>query len=140
MNKFRIEQVAKILSVSKATLRYYDKINIVSPKRGENNYRYYNESDIKLLRYALVIRNAEFTLAETRKIIDNMQEDNTKAAIEVTLEILKERKKEMIQEKEILEMRISTLRNVEDLLEIEDKSEIDHLVEEQFNLLTEEIK
>ena len=63
-----ITNAAKVLGVSTDTLRYYEKEGIVSPKRGSNGYRNYDEEDLKILKYAIVLRCARFSVAEIRAI------------------------------------------------------------------------
>lgn len=45
-----VSEVAKILNVSSATLRNWEKYGLFSAQRGENRYRYYKLSDIETLR------------------------------------------------------------------------------------------
>jgi DNA-binding transcriptional MerR regulator len=56
--------VSELLTIPKDTLRYYDKLGLVSPSRGENRYRYYTEQDILDLQYMETMKYADFTLAE----------------------------------------------------------------------------
>lgn len=67
MKKYSIQQVSELLYMSKDTLRYYDKLKLVSPSRGENLYRYYTEQDILDLQYIETMKYADFTLAEIRQ-------------------------------------------------------------------------
>ena len=46
-NRFLIGEVSEYLGVSRDTLRYYDKDNILKPSIiGKNGYRYYTIEDI----------------------------------------------------------------------------------------------
>lgn len=67
MQHYSIQQVSKLLIMPKDTLRYYDKLGLVCPTRGENRYRYYTESDIIDLQYLETLKYAQFTLAEIRQ-------------------------------------------------------------------------
>lgn len=72
MKKYTISQISKKLGISKDTLRYYDKENIVVPERAENGYRYYSENDICKLKYILVMKYSDFTLTEIKSVISSM--------------------------------------------------------------------
>jgi len=72
--KFTIKQVTRITGLSADTLRYYEKEGVISPKRGENGYRYYDENDIAALKHIIVMKYAHFSLAE----IKNMEELQTR--------------------------------------------------------------
>lgn len=69
MKENSIHAVAKQLNISKDTLRYYDRIGLVSPTRGENNYRYYQDTDIIALAYIQVMKYAGFQLEEIKALM-----------------------------------------------------------------------
>ena len=48
--KYRTKEVSRITGIPVDTLRYYEKIGVISPKIDEkNHYRYYNAWDINFL-------------------------------------------------------------------------------------------
>lgn len=71
MEKLSVLEVSKMLSIPKDTLRYYDKIGLRCPKRGENRYRYYGKEDIVDLQYIEVMKFAGLSLREIRQILWN---------------------------------------------------------------------
>ncbi|MEF9958644.1 MAG: MerR family transcriptional regulator [Niameybacter sp.] len=72
MKHYLIGDVAKLLPISKDTLRYYDKLGIVSPKKStQNNYRYYTREDLLALSYVLILRDLELSLEEIKGLICN---------------------------------------------------------------------
>jgi len=71
MKKYSIQAVSDQLHISRNALRYYDKIQLLCPVRGENNYRYYTEADLLDLQYVEVMKYAGFSLAEISKVIKN---------------------------------------------------------------------
>ena len=68
-----VSEVSETLGISKDTLRYYDRLELVSPNRGNNQYRYYSESDILDLQYIEVMKYVGFTLKDIKKILSNMR-------------------------------------------------------------------
>lgn len=72
MKKYTISQISKELNISTDTLRYYDKEELIIPKRAENGYRYYSENDICKLKYLLVMKYSDFTLSEIKSVIESM--------------------------------------------------------------------
>lgn len=66
-----VKKVSKISKVPTDSLRYYDKLGIVSPKRQENGYRYYDERDLILLQYIAVMKYAQFSLAEIKLVLNS---------------------------------------------------------------------
>lgn len=51
MNKelYQIGDLANLIGMSRDTIRYYEKRGLLSSKKGENGYRYYNRNDIRRL-------------------------------------------------------------------------------------------
>jgi len=64
-----IGEVSKKYNIGIETLRYYDKIGLLSVKR-KNNNRYYTEADIKKLQYILSMKELMFTLEEIKRILE----------------------------------------------------------------------
>ena len=52
----KINEVEKILDVSKATIRFYEKEGLLRPTRNTNSYRDYSDTDIQLLKKIIVLR------------------------------------------------------------------------------------
>lgn len=67
-----IKDMSDATGIPADTLRYYDKLGIVSPKRQDNGYRTYNETDYIYLQYVTVMKYANFSLGEIRLIIRSM--------------------------------------------------------------------
>lgn len=63
---YTIKQTTEIAGLSADTLRYYEKEGVISPKRHENGYRFYDENDISALKYIIVMKYAHFTLTEMK--------------------------------------------------------------------------
>ena len=63
---YSIQEVSRILGMSKDTLRYYDRIGIVSPIREDNRYRKYSKDDLIDLMNIQILRYADFSLDEIR--------------------------------------------------------------------------
>ena len=43
---FKIGEISKLYHIGPDSLRYYEKIGILKPKRGENQYRLYRTEEI----------------------------------------------------------------------------------------------
>ena len=63
-----IKQTTEITGLSADTLRFYEKEGMISPKRHENGYRYYDDRDIAILKNIVVMKYARFTLAEMKSM------------------------------------------------------------------------
>ncbi|MEW6114783.1 MAG: MerR family transcriptional regulator [Thermodesulfobacteriota bacterium] len=66
----RIGQLASRLCVNPKTIRYYEQLGIVSPKRGENGYRLFSPDDAAELRFVLRAKNLGLTLSEIKGLLE----------------------------------------------------------------------
>lgn len=82
-NKYLIGDAEKILHLSKDTLRYYDKIGLVSPHKDPvTGYRYYSLEDLITLTYVLGLKELNFPLAEIKSLITNSTLDGFNTLLE----------------------------------------------------------
>jgi DNA-binding transcriptional MerR regulator len=99
---FTISEIAKIFNLSRSTLLYYDKKNILTPSgRSPNNYRCYNQNDYEKLKIICSLREVGLSL---EKIKDVLQNHNSHFA-----RILQQRLLELNEE-------ISNIRNCQRLI------------------------
>lgn len=67
----KIGEVAKQTGVTVGTLRYYERLKLISPVfRGTNGYRYYNQAAIETVKFIKQAQTIGFSLQEIRSIIE----------------------------------------------------------------------
>ncbi|URZ14382.1 MerR family transcriptional regulator [Clostridium felsineum] len=67
---YTIGDLVKKLNINKETIRYYEKIGLLSePKKNANGYRIYSEKDIEMIRFICIIKNFGFSLREISILI-----------------------------------------------------------------------
>ena len=67
---YTVGQLARFFGVSADTLRLYDRMGIVCPKKDPNTrYRYYNEKDLICLAYVMCLRGIELPLEKIRTVL-----------------------------------------------------------------------
>lgn len=54
------------------TIRYYEKIGLIHPHRGGNNYRVYNDIDVFILKMIVVLQYSNFDLKSIGTIIQSL--------------------------------------------------------------------
>ena len=97
--RYGISIAAKMIGVRTHTLRYYERIGIIEPRRSQGNIRLYSNSDIALLRRAKTLMG---------DLGVNL------AGIEVILRML-ERMAELQNRLEEAEAELRSLREVDDV-------------------------
>jgi len=59
-------QIANKLNVNPETIRYYEKVGLITPMILENSYRYYNEELFEKLELIISFKTLGFTLKEIK--------------------------------------------------------------------------
>ena len=95
--RYVISIAARILGIQTHTLRYYEKIGVIEPRRSQGNTRLYSEGDIALLR-------------RVKTLVEDMGVNL--AGVEVILRLM-QRMNEMQSELEELESEVKRLRGGE---------------------------
>ena len=67
----KINDVEKQLNIPKATIRFYEKEGLLSPKRNENSYIEYNDEDIELLKKIIVLRKIGIPVEDIKLLLNN---------------------------------------------------------------------
>ncbi|MEN1760404.1 MerR family transcriptional regulator [Anoxynatronum sibiricum] len=93
--EYSINQLAKLAGVSTRTLRYYDEVQLLSPKRtSSNGYRVYGQQEVDLLQQILFYRELGMPLDEIKNIISSKDYDAV-TSLQSHLAALKEKKQQM---------------------------------------------
>lgn len=67
----KIKELEEILSVPRATIRFYEKQGLIAPIRSkENEYRDYSDADITKLKKILILRKIGFSVSEIQDLFD----------------------------------------------------------------------
>lgn len=124
----KIGEFAICTGLSKDTIRYYEKLNLLQPEI-KNKHRYYNKKDIDIVEAILKLKQTGFSLQEIKMLFDwsgNIDQNKklTKEEIQNLLEIkviFQEKYEQMLQR----EHQLKQIKQV--LLNIDNK--IKHLLE-----------
>jgi len=68
---FKIGEIAKLYHIGTDSLRYYEKLGILTPKRSENDYRLYSLHDIWRLNVIRDLRNLDFSMEQIKDYLNN---------------------------------------------------------------------
>lgn len=139
---YTVGEVSGTLRITKDTLRYYDKIGLLQPRRAENGYRCYTDADLIDLKYIEVMKYAGLTLSDIKKILGNkagkMEEDK-----QITIHLLRKKQKDLAQAislyRTLMQMIEEAVRTIEKKHHTSDMQETNKLVTEIFeNILSKE--
>ena len=110
-----VGQVSELAGVSIRTLRYYDKIGLLSPSsRSDAGYRLYSDDDLRRLQQILLFRELEFSLEDIRRVLDSPGFDRERA-LDQQVELLRMRRQHLDDLIGLAEsLRAESLRGKED--------------------------
>ena len=119
---YSIQEVSRILGMSKDTLRYYDRIGIVSPSRKDNRYRRYSRDDLIDLMNIQIMRYADFSLDEIKGKVGFRKMENIDSAYCEEVAVFLDAKNAATRKKiihlekvsRLLDMAAETLRDFND--------------------------
>ena len=77
-----IGEVAKMAELPIKTIRYYEEIGFIQPKRGANGYRSFRESDVHKLAFLGRARSLGFSIEDCRALMQ-LYENDTRASADV---------------------------------------------------------
>jgi Cu(I)-responsive transcriptional regulator len=77
-----IGQVSERAGIPAKTIRYYEDIGLVTPKRSGNGYRAFSEADLHKLAFLARARALGFSIEDCRKLL-GLYEDETRESADV---------------------------------------------------------
>ncbi len=132
----QIKTFAHRTNLPPKTIRYYEEIGLLPPpKRLENGYRDYDETDVARARFVAGARQLDFSLDDIQEILD--LRDKRIAPCRVVLDLLEEKADEisrLIAKLQRMEAELRELRQLGETFptdDIDGKNCVCHLVSEQ---------
>ena len=66
----KIKEVEALTGLTRANIRFYESKGLLTPARGENNYREYTEDDVERLRKIVLLRRMDIAIEQIQKLFD----------------------------------------------------------------------
>lgn len=66
-----IKEMEQELNVPRATIRYYEKENLITPKRSGNSYREYSEEDVSTLKTIIILRKIGLSIQDIQDFFED---------------------------------------------------------------------
>lgn len=113
---FKIGEITRLFGVGPDSIRYYEKMGLISPTRDENsNYRLYSLEDIRQIMVVRELLSLEFSTEEIRGFVKERTVEHTLAQLEKELGTVNETLLRLYQTKESLQNRIEAIRKAKSL-------------------------
>ncbi|HAG57564.1 MAG TPA: MerR family transcriptional regulator [Ruminococcaceae bacterium] len=96
-NEYRIKELAQLYGVGTDTLRYYERLGLIRPRRGENGYRLYSLQDIYRLTIIRDLRQLGFSTDRISAYLADLNINNTQALLREELQLIRQRLRQLRQ-------------------------------------------
>lgn len=126
MNQYSIGEFAEKVGLTTYTLRYYEKQNLIVPKRDKNDRRYYDDQDVKWIGFILHLKGTGMLMSEIQDYVALRKVGDL--TIEDRKELLQQVKKHSIAEIEERQSHLEILSHKIDWYD----GKLDHQVDESF--------
>ncbi|MYL32453.1 MerR family transcriptional regulator [Pontibacillus yanchengensis] len=73
----KIKEAANQLHTTPRTIRFYEEKGLIQPEKGENEYRYYNETHLWRLQAILALREIGMSTSQIKEALENGNEIET---------------------------------------------------------------
>lgn len=114
---YNIGEVVKELKINKETIRYYERIGLLSStRRDSNGYRIYSTEDIEKIRFIIIGKHFGFSLKEIKMLLLKAYDDIHCTNIEETKTIITSKINEINDKISELEETKNLLRKVNDII------------------------
>ena len=68
---YTIKEFETVTGISAHTLRYFDKVGLLCPSRGENGYRIYSLKQVSIAEGIILLQKAMFSNAEIKELLND---------------------------------------------------------------------
>lgn len=106
---YKIGEISRLYEIGPDSLRYYEELGLLEPRRGANNYRMYGLDDLWRLNVIRDLRRLDFPMEKIQKYMSHRSIDSTKALLTEELSVINEHIESLKQLKENVSERLITL-------------------------------
>ena len=107
---FKIGEISKLYHIGPDSLRYYEELGILTPKRTENNYRIYSIHDLWRLNVIRDLRSLDFSMERIKEYLDHRSISSTEHLLKEELNIINDKIKTLEELRDNVETRLHTIR------------------------------
>lgn len=106
---YKISDLSRLYNVCTDTLRYYEEQGILSPVRGENNYRLYGIQDICTLNVIRSLRGLGIPMERIRDYVSTRTVDSTLSLYDEELSMIDDKIRFLLEERKAVETQARML-------------------------------
>lgn len=109
-DSFKIGEISKLYHIGTDSLRYYEELGILTPKRGANQYRLYSLNDLWKLNVIRDLRSLDFSMERIKEYMDHRSIQSTEELLTEELLVIENKIQELQELKENVQTRLHTIQ------------------------------
>lgn len=113
---YKINEISKLYNIGVDSIRYYEELGILHPKRASNGYRQYTTHDIHRLNIIRDLRSLGFSMQSIKEYLENQSISSSLAFMEKEEKIIKAKIKELKRMEESVKIRKKSLRQSQTII------------------------
>lgn len=106
---YKISEISKLYDIGVDSLRYYEELGVLKPRRGENNYRIYGLKDIYKLNIIRDLRSLGFSMVQIKEYLDYQSIDNTIKLLKKEKMLIQEQIRKLQSKRQMIHERLEVL-------------------------------
>lgn len=106
---YKINEIAKLYGIGVDSLRYYERLGILQPRRDTNGYRLYPLKEMYKLNMIRDLRQLRFSMAQIKEYLDDQTADNTLRLLRQEEDLVAQQLAQLKHKARLLEQRVETL-------------------------------
>ncbi|MEC0128378.1 MerR family transcriptional regulator [Paenibacillus pabuli] len=108
-NDYKINEISKLYGIGVDSLRYYEKLGLLTPRRDSNGYRLYGLHDMYKLNIIRDLRQLDFTMQQIKSYLDHQSVENTLELLFKEQRLIQEQIAKLGKTQQIIQGRIKVL-------------------------------
>lgn len=137
----QIKAFSDFVGVPVDTIRYYEKMGLLNPKRLENEYRDYDDECIAHLKMIVVLKHLGFSLKEISRLIQLQMKEISPECNQETVELFDQKIKQLTDRIQFYQQALETLKLAKNLMKDQqyekNQKEIERSIDSLFRRLKE---
>lgn len=106
---YKINEISKLYGIGADSLRYYEKLGVLCPRRDTNGYRLYSLKDIYKLNIIRDLRQLDFPMKQIKEYLERQSIEQTRHLLQEEQQILRRRIEVLRAREQMLGRRIAAL-------------------------------
>lgn len=107
---YTIGEISRLYGIGADSLRYYEKMGAIRPKRGENGYRYYSMKDIYRLNIIRDLLYLGFSMEQISVYLNRQDLSSSLALFEQAVLEIQRKKAELEEMEKVIKKRLERIR------------------------------